>query len=351
MYTIDDNLQEPLEVSEQRLHPHAAILSVTKRLRREFSQRVQTGNQALHMLEKDITDVQPFHDHSLAAIENITTGTSQRVLIEWLKYGRNWQGQVNEQMFKRIEAITQESGLCSKLQKCTFLRCSEYFHSEARLSFGLVWDLPTSSNDTQVRALSGIITSTRDFRHRPSLGSRFRLAKSLVTSLLSLHTAGWLHKSISSPNVLCLISKDCNSTHWLEMPFLADLSRSHEDDPNAFTEGPTTSTAKTYRHPEYAMRPHRFRMDYDYFSLGLVLLEIGLWDCLDRSMKRLRVPLPQDLGPILVEQRVPLLEHSMGSGYRFAVEACLRGLSVDSTASTKETADADGDNSGTCKKC
>ena len=337
----EHDLEEPAQVPEQQLYPHAAIIAVIRRLRQEFSQRAQVGNQALHVPEKEITDILPFYDHSLATRDNLDTGISQKILIEWLKYGHHWQGQVNEQMFKRIEAVAQESGLCSRLQGCAFLPCSGYFHSEARLSFRLVWELPTSSNETKVQTLSEIITSTKDFRHRPSLGSRFRLARSLVTSLLSLHTAGWLHKSISPHNVLCLISKDCKSADWLESSFLAGLSRSREDDPSAFTEGPTTSTAKTYRHPEYAMRPHRFRMDYDYFSLGLVLLEIGVWEYLDRSLKRLRIPFPQDLGPVLLEQRVPLLEHSMGSGYRYAVDACLRGLRVGSTAINQETADAD----------
>ena len=334
-----DPLHRSIPAASLDIYPEIALLVAIKSLHRDFENRVEKGTPNLRISAKDIMNLVPFHDHSLAEYQIDGSSSSQRVLVEWLQYGRHWQGQASEAMFKRIEAIAVESGLWSRLQGCPIFRCSGYFHSEARLAFGLVWEIPIRSNPTQVQTLSDVIISSKDFRHRPSLGSRFRVSKALASSLLKLHSAGWLHKSISSTNVVLLITPKSRPADWLEDAFITGLGKSREDEPNAFTDGPATrtSTSKNYRHLEYTMNARRFRRDYDYFSLGLVLLEIGLWKSLAKIIESLRIQSPQDLGPVLLEHRVPLLEHSMGGNYRQAVEICLQGLEEKSMASVQNT--------------
>jgi len=68
-------------------------------------------------------------------------------------------------------------------------------------------------------------------------------------------------------------------------------------------------------------RGERFRLEYDYYSLGLVLLEIGLWD----SIARVKARSVSELREMLPDKRVPLLGHCVGTAFREAVAKCLRG--------------------------
>ena len=67
----------------------------------------------------------------------------------------------------------------------------------------------------------------------------------------------------------------------------------------------------------------RFRLEFDYHSLGLVLLEIGLWDTIARMNKSFKAASPQELREKLIAKRIPLLGHCVGRTYRDAVLACL----------------------------
>lgn len=55
------------------------------------------------------------------------------------------------------------------------------------------------------------------------------------------------------------------------------------------TDGPISGAIfQEYQHPEY-LRTGRYRAAYDYYSLGLVLLEIGVWMSLQVGVGFLRV--------------------------------------------------------------
>ena len=79
---------------------------------------------------------------------------------------------------------------------------------------------------------------------------------------------------------------------------------------------------KEYQHPLYH-QGHRFIREFDFYSLGIVLLEIGLWTPLGTMTTRWKYVKLEELRLTLLSKRVPLLSHAMGSGYREAVEACL----------------------------
>jgi hypothetical protein len=89
-----------------------------------------------------------------------------------------------------------------------------------------------------------------------------------------------------------------------------------------------------YRHPDYKNKAmKKYRRLYDYYSLGVVLFEIGTWCPLWKFEQR------QNLGSLsaemfsekLVEKAYTLLGGTIGVIYRDAVLACLKSAFGDAT--------------------
>ncbi|KAL9589524.1 MAG: hypothetical protein Q9203_001678 [Teloschistes exilis] len=94
---------------------------------------------------------------------------------------------------------------------------------------------------------------------------------------------------------------------------------------------PEYSIAVTdYCHPEYLKQTKqtkqvRYQPRFDWYSLGLVLLEIGLWRILG-SMKRatkLGLP-PEELREHILLDYVPQLDFYMGRGGEFGEAADIK---------------------------
>ena len=89
-------------------------------------------------------------------------------------------------------------------------------------------------------------------------------------------------------------------------------------------DGEEKSAAKTGRRPP-------FSQIHDVYSLGVVLLEIGLlksaldiWDAARRTADY-NTHTAQQFSTWLIEKEVPKLGRSMGNTYRDAVKSCLTG--------------------------
>lgn len=71
-------------------------------------------------------------------------------------------------------------------------------------------------------------------------------------------------------------------------------------------------------------RGYRFRTEFDYYSLGVVLLEIGLWTPLEELVTKGIGSYPPRLQKDLwLNGFVPALGPPMGEVYQKAVKSCL----------------------------
>lgn len=264
--------------------------------------------------------------------------TRKRVLIEWIKYDLHWEGEVQEEMIGRVVSIaTSLHTMATKAEKLRLLPCIHYYHHETEKSFGLIYQLSNHAQPATPLTLHSLIEESRQTGtySQISLEDRFILAHTLTTTLLNFHKATLVHKSISSHNIIftSTLSPD------LYEPYLIGFNYARPVEPDAFTTGPPRSKeAKKYYHPDYDAGSLRdavpFRMIYDYYSLGLVLLEIGLWDTVDGIKSKSS----RDLKSKILEKRVPQLNHLMGSAYRDAVAACLQGgIAQDSPETYEDT--------------
>ena len=85
----------------------------------------------------------------------------------------------------------------------------------------------------------------------------------------------------------------------------------------------STPAVNIYQHPDKVVNPaNRYRHSYDVYSLGVVLLELGLWE----SLKDKRLPAGStayDYRSYLLEKEIPRLAGLCGSIYMKVVEECL----------------------------
>lgn len=236
--------------------------------------------QDLRLKGENIQGLEPFEDHHLANISENAENDTKKVLVEWIKYGMHWEGPVLEEMVGRVGTIAAYfSKVTADASALHILHCRGYFFSIGGQSFSLVYNFPPGTTDTAPTTLNALISQTRTTNNLPALNECLSLATKLAATLLDLRKATLLHKSISSSNIVLFSGKKSHLRHF----YLIGFNHARPNDPKAFTEGPPPSpNARRYHHPDYTIasmrRGNRFRLEYDYYSLGLMLLEIGLWD-------------------------------------------------------------------------
>lgn len=242
--------------------------------------------------------------------------------------------------------------------------CKGLFDTEHGL-IGFVYPLPgyLASADWKTHRPHRLSSSFKGFPQR-SLGWRFKLARDLLRSLLLIHASGWLHKNIRPESILFLKANsrtssgttetrrrriDMSKTYLLgynnSRPRLDDDFDDEEEytttefDSDIDTQGrtaatrPATTPLDIYHHPDKRANPNiHYQPVHDLYSLGLVLLEIGLWKPLTSILEEHHIPSQTEDRPDFAAP-VRKLHASCGEIYEAAVRALL---------SMKTRADRDG---------
>ena len=173
------------------------------------------------------------------------------------------------------------------------------------LASGQVTDL--SASMSRISTLQYLYYKTR----KPSLNERLKIAQALAETILQLHTSGWLHKAIRPDNILFVGADDhgCES-QMAKGPYLAGYEYARPS--NAVTETvPSQPDNDLYRHPS-AQGPARsgFRMSFDLFAIGCVLLEIALW----ANLKDILQNLPQQITGSCTDEKTGIAADTGRSG-------------------------------------
>ena len=205
------------------------------------------------------------------------------------------------------------------------LHCIGCLSDAATLSCGLVYSLPkwTGLDDPNTSTLRSILTE----QQRPILiGKRYRLAHTLAAAVLNFHQVGWLHKGISSLNVIFIYSIGSSWLDGINDPYLLGFSNSQPDTPDTYPTWPYENhdALMDSQHPEYLQNEGRirYRPEFDYYSLGILLLEIGYWKPFDKITTRESGSSEHVLND-LRGKVVPELGKTMGLTYQNVVDRCL----------------------------
>lgn len=108
-----------------------------------------------------------------------------------------------------------------------------------------------------------------------SLSKRVQLAKQLARSVMFVHTTDFVHKSIRPETVLVFSQND----ETVGPSFLLGFEQIRRSEAQTSFLGDLQWERNLYRHPvrQGLWSEEAFTMQHDIYSLGVCLLEIGLW--------------------------------------------------------------------------
>ncbi|KAK0644255.1 hypothetical protein B0T16DRAFT_417396 [Cercophora newfieldiana] len=325
----------------------------------------------------------------LGAARSMSMLNGQKVMVEW-RY-------CSSETTTRRDPTRRLGGLVSLLnrnklyERFLTLPCLRGLAVDSPNSrIGIVFSLDGVAGVQSIESLQDVIQRVA---LPVSVGQRFKLARDIATGLHHLHSVRWLHKSIRSDNILCfspviknLLDAEAASTAaWskaklaaLKQPgmpttassgaatdyipalppltnrpdplpqfYLVGWDLSRPEHASELSETLSVSTAgyrsrrdaiRMYSHPDAhaeSASKQQYRPEFDIYSLGLVLLEIGLWRTIDTIWKQCQ----GDAGFRLMvrTEYCDRLLGKMGEVYWRVVQRCLN----DDFGVGKESTDGD----------
>lgn len=202
------------------------------------------------------------------------TYRERQVLIQW-KLVENTQW---ESYTKQIKCLAV---FLMSLSDESFrsLPCLGYYPLESQGRHGIVYSMPDDKTDWAFKSLKDLISTQANV----SLNRRLEIARGLSDTVLQLHTAGWLHKSLRSENIIFLAPRGSDDKTFLNSEayvFGYEYARTDtEDAANAFTQLPDTGLeAELYRHPKArGLNRETFQKRFDLYALACIIVELIVW--------------------------------------------------------------------------
>lgn len=335
----------------KRIYKRGAALAMMKKIRLEMLSNPSTGDCDNKISANDIEPTVIFSGHQLALFRETT-----QVLVEWMYYTPGWESISPGQRADVMSLKAKVFGSTLKLERLRVLDCMGFYEqTEGNTGYGFVYRIPpqiphisvTQRPTTLHELLIASITHAKVNRYvnEPLLEDKFLLAYTLASFLSDFHSIGWLHENFNTNNIVFFLSPekeksiDPDSSFIIREPYVLGLHKSRPSGASWQTEGPAMDgNFLDYLHPQY-LQSKRFSVMSDYYSFGLMLLEIGLWypeRGWSQQKENMTLP-PEELRKLFLKRYVPRLGARMGSVYRNVVELCLNdGLDDKSPNLTDE---------------
>ncbi|KUL90013.1 hypothetical protein ZTR_02800 [Talaromyces verruculosus] len=352
-----DNIQELTTVQSSLsnsghtpVYERGSALAMMKKIRLEMLSNPSTRQYDNQLSAQDIEYTDTFSGHQIGLFRKSTP-----VLVEWMYYSPRWESVSATQRALVMSLKAKGFGLTGKVEGLCVLDCLGFFEeTKNNAGYGFVYKMPpqihhhaVTSKPTTLHEL--LITSAKNakidkYSSEPLLEDKFVLAYKLVAFLADFHTIGWVHENFHSINVVFFLAPEgmksigpMSSFILRELPYIIGLHKSRPASEHWQTEGPAMDRRfMDYLHPEY-LQHRRFSILDDYYSLGLMLLEIGLWYPEQgwSQQKEYKALPPGKLRELFLKRYVPRLGPRMGSIYRDIVEMCLNNGLDDKSPTVK----------------
>ncbi|KAF8460919.1 kinase-like domain-containing protein [Kalaharituber pfeilii] len=296
----------------------ATYLALKDRIRNGTANNVLSNNPGPRLTYSNLVIKNRHSGREFGTYENTP------VMIEWKILSPELPGDAGICRIRDLAIFLSDSTLATSNFKDSMhiMNCMGYLKQPGKSdAVALIYRTDASPH----RTLLELITGQSNF----SLGSRYRLARELAEGLFYMHLTGWLHKGISSHNII--ISGDTTlpgRTHDLHL-FLAGFNSARLDAPGQISEKfQIDEQADLYHHPEYQgsnKKTASYNRQYDIYSLGLVLLELGTWEPIKDSGKyNVAKYNPTKFQSRLLKGPAEYLTSTMGNAYKKAVHWCLK---------------------------
>ena len=263
--------------------------------------------------------------------------TTEAVLVEYKSYPRILGG------LEDYEIQEVKSTLQSRVHKLASLLASSGDNDLGTLPFkgllhqpelsrhAFVFHFPSDTLTSEAVSLHSVIATQAPGNAWP-LESRFAVAQSLARSIAKLHIDGWIHKSIRSHSVVFFKNRT-DGKLLVNSPYLVDFEYSRPESGSTIRLQVSDYERDLYRHPDLKdVDPSSSSMVHDIYSLGVVLLEIALWQTVGDIYKRTKKELnASGLQKLYLDGTTRKVGHTMGSSYQSVVLACLDSKYKDQT--------------------
>ncbi|KAG5811370.1 hypothetical protein H9Q74_006068 [Fusarium xylarioides] len=208
-------------------------------------------------------------------------------------------------------------------------RCQGWVRQIQHNRVAYLFNIPAAA-DTKPITLLDVLNATP-----PSLSQKFCLATKLSRCISQLQLVQWVHESFRSENIVFFPqtnTPDAGSNPEGQIDFAEPWVFGFEfSRPEAyFSQGAedTCLARNIYRHPDRQLSPTQiFNKIHDIYALGVVLLEVGLWQPATSLEKYAftKVQDPQAIKRRLIQQAEKRLGSKMGDRYKSVVLKCLQG--------------------------
>ncbi|KAG9228130.1 hypothetical protein BJ875DRAFT_528614 [Amylocarpus encephaloides] len=234
----------------------------------------------------------------------------------------------------------------SRSSRFRLLPCHGFFQDLEIPRFGFIFETPPGRHRKPL-SLYQFLSSTsgsRNLAQKPALDHRLPLALILAIALGQFHSVSWVHKSMRSENIVFFLAdiQDRDWRLWLQDPWIMGFEYAREDPGLSEDNRIIDARQEIYRHPEQWGQPtRRFHKIHDIYSLGVVMLEIGLWkpaEDLEKDGFRLVRPAEStDVKRMFEKQARDKLPFLTGHLYASVVVKCLTGNILDNESGEKPT--------------
>ncbi|KAG7284948.1 hypothetical protein NEMBOFW57_009563 [Staphylotrichum longicolle] len=295
-------------------------------------------------------------------------------IVEWRCYPKSVSAQERSYIEARVHGLSMQLCQLSAVSDAGLLSCLGYVHDETNSRYGTLFAFPRGC-DASFRPMSLHERLRRDHeKHvRRELKERFDLAHALILVVYRLLSVNWLHRNLSSDSLLLFDagrSRTADGGSGGCGLFVCGFARSRRDARLELSEKAPTGPSRAdrsddhrlYWHPDRVvlfeaaannragcsagtppcnLLPASYRREFDVYSLGILLLEIGFWCPIRRISRDSRAQTPAAFASELRTRYVPELEGRMGKVYADIVAYCLAGGSAQdcSVASNGNSSD------------
>lgn len=270
-------------------------------------------------------------------LSNPGARSHERILVEYKSYlpDASDVAPEAEEMELHCQAVQQLANLLVSAGSNDMLTLPlrGVISQEEQHRYAFLFDFPHGiDRERNPKSLFGLIKGN-SLRNRLNLPQRFLVAQQVAKSMGAFHADGWVHKSMRSNSVLFFQSSGDQNGLLVESPYLVNFEYSRPETAMTKYDFDNDLERNLYRHPDRQGRPKTsFSKLHDIYALGVVLLEIGLWETAPSLYQHAarRLPDGQTLSPAairlgFIEAAKQRLGHHMGPGYVSAVLACLTG--------------------------
>jgi len=228
------------------------------------------------------------------------------------------------------------------------LRCNGFSAEPVRYRFALRFQYPVGK--TRPHTLRHLLThaSNQSPGIRHSLSDRIALVRKLASAVLYVHSCGFVHKNIRPENILIFDTIAPEGTNPAKTAFPNVIGEPFLVGFDSVRKATAASSMilveewkkNIYLHPDRhrMAQGDEFTMRHDIYSLGVVLLEVSLWDTFTNKETGIGKYLweKRDNGRVLrtpegLQERYLEIARSQvprvfGDKYRDVVISCLEGL-------------------------